>query len=388
MTKTGRQLPFGIPPDLAVVAIAMFIWGLGEGLFIYFYPLSLQRWDMPPLQIGFVLSMIGVIMAVVQVPAGYLSDRFGTRPLIRAGAILGVACALVMGFSTTGPVFVVGLMAYSLTSIVVPPLNSYITSMRGSWSVQRALAFVSGFIMLGGIAGPVLGGWIAGTAGLTIVFRYSAGLFLVACVVIFFARRPEVQDHVDASLHLNVSPLANPRFVGLLIVVFFTLFALNIPTQLASLYLQNIHHLSIQQIGITGTIASLGTAVIMFSLGSLSAPTGMLVGQLLVAAFSLLMWRGQNTAAFFTGYLFAGGIRLYRTMTLAFARPLVKAGDIGFAYGLVETGNALAVILAPLAAGLIYNYRPEAVFIAGLAATALTIVMNLLLSKGKHTATR
>jgi MFS family permease len=387
LNKAGRQLPFGIPPDLAVVALAMFIWGLGEGLFIYFYPLSLQRWDMQPVQIGLVLSLIGVIMAVVQVPAGFLSDRFGTRPLIRAGLILGVACALVMGFSTTRPVFVAGLMAYSLTSIVVAPMNSYITSMRGSWSVQRALTFVSAFIMLGGIAGPVLGGWIAGTAGLMIVFRYSAGLFLVSSVVIFFARRPVGQDQHETSLHINVSPLANPSFVGLLVIVFFTVFALNIPTQLTSLYLQNVHHLTIQQIGITGTIASIGTAVIMFSLGSLRASTGMLVGQLLLAAFSLLMWRGQNTAAFYTGYLFAGGTRLYRTMALAFARPLIKAGDIGFAYGLVETGNALAVILAPLAAGLIYNYRPEAVFIAGLVATSITIVVNLLLSKEKHTAT-
>jgi MFS family permease len=383
LDKASRQLPFGIPPDLTVVAIAMFIWGLGEGLFIYFYPLSLQRWDMPPVQIGFVLSMIGVIMAMVQVPAGYLSDRFGTRPLIRAGLILGVVCALIMGFSTTRPVFVAGLMAYSLTSFVVAPMNSYITRLRGGWSVQRALTFVSAFMLAGGIAGPMLGGWIAETAGLTVVFRYSAGLFLVSSVVIFFARRPGLQTTPEASLHIQLPPLANPRFVGLLMIVFFTLFALNIPTQLASLYLQNVHHLSIQQIGMTGTIASLGMAVIMFALGSLPAPAGMLVGQLLVAAFSLLMWRGQNTAAFFTGYLFAGGARLYRSMTLAFARPLVKAGDIGFAYGLVETGNALAVILAPLAAGFLYSYKPEAVFIVGLAAIAITIVMNLLLSREK-----
>lgn len=366
----------------------MFIWGLGEGLFIYFYPLSLQRWDMQPVQIGLVLSLIGVVMAVVQVPAGYLSDRFGTRPLIRSGLILGVVCALVMGFSTTRPVFVAGLMAYSLTSFVVAPMNSYITRLRGSWSVQRALTFVSAFMLAGGIAGPVLGGWIAGTAGLTVVFRYSAGLFLVSSVVIFFARRPGLQTTPEASLHIQLPPLANPRFVGLLMIVFFTIFALNIPTQLASLYLQNVHHLSIQQIGMTGTVASLGLAVIMFALGSLSAPAGMLVGQLLVAAFSLLMWRGQNTAAFFTGYLFAGGARLYHSMTLAFARPLVKAADIGFAYGLVETGNALAVILAPLAAGLLYDYRPEAVFIAGLAAIAISIVMNLLLSREKPALNR
>ncbi len=383
MNNSGARVPFGIPRDLAVIAIAIFIWGLGEGLFIFFYPLSLQHWGMNPVQIGVVLSLIGVIMAVVQVPAGYLSDRFGSRPLIRAALILGVLCALVMGFSQSKPVFVAGLMAYSLTSFIAAPLNSYITKSRGSWSVQRALTFVSAFMMAGGIAGPILGGWIAETAGFSIVFRYSAGLFLISTVVIFFARRPTAADQPVHPAHNLVSPLANPRFIGLLAIVFFTILALDLPTQLASLYLQNVQHLSIQQIGVTGTIASIGTAVLMFSLGSLGAPAGMLVGQLAVAAFSLLLWRGQNVMVFFAGYLFAGGSRLYRSMSLAFARPMVKVSDIGLAYGLVETVNALAIILGPLGAGFLYNYKPEAVFIVGLAAIAITIVLNLLMAHEK-----
>jgi MFS family permease len=380
------QLPFGIPRDLAVIATANFVWGLGEGLFIYFYPLSLQRWDMDAVQIGVVLSLIGVIMAVVQVPAGYLSDRFGTVPLIRAASILGVASMLVIAFSRTGEVFVAGLMVYSVTSFIVAPLNSYITAMRGSWSVQRAVTFVSASMQVGGIAGPMLGGWIAETASLAIVFRYSAVLFLLATAVIFFARRPAEQDQQETHTSRLVSPLANPLFIGLLVVIFFTIFALNIPTQLASIYLQNVHQLTIQQIGMTGTIASIGTAVIMFSLGSLRAPTGMMIGQLLIAAFSLLMWRGQNVLVFYTAYLFAGGTRLYHSMSLAFARPLVKTGDIGFAYGLVETGNALAIILAPLAAGFLYQSKPEAVFIAGLAAIAITIILNILLAVAQKRA--
>ena len=383
MHKPARRVPFGLPPDLAVLAASIFLWGLGEGLFNYFYPLSLQYWKLDPVQIGLVLGLLGGIMAVVQLPAGWLSDRFGPRPLIRAACILGVLCALVMGFARSMPVFLAGLMAYSLTSFIQAPLSSYISSMRGSWSVQRALTFITASMMVGGIAGPTLGGWIAGTAGLPTLFRCSAGLFLVSTVVIFFAKAPVRQGQPEPSAHGRLSPLANPRFIALLGVVFFTIFALNLPTQLASLYLQNVHHLTFQQIGLTGTIGGLGTAVVMFALGGLGTSTGMLVGQLLIGAFSLLLWRGQNAAVFFAGYLFVGGTRLYRSMTLAFARPLVKASEIGFAYGLVETVNALAIILAPLAAGFLYNYRPEAGFIAGLGALALTIGLNLLLSLKK-----
>jgi MFS family permease len=377
LNRINIKLPLGIQRDLAIVAISAFIWGLGEGLFIFFLPLTLQRWNTDAVQIGAVLSMIGVTMAVVQVPAGYFSDRFGARPLIFASLILGIASAIVMVAARSLPLFVAGLLAYGCTSFISAPMNSYVTSLRGGWTVQRAVTFRASAFQVGAIAGPMLGGWIANTAGLSIVFRYSAGFFLVSTLVMSLARRPSVLEHQEASIHL-VSPIANPRFLGFLAVVFFTIIAMSVPQQLTSLFLQNVHHISIQQIGTMGTIASIGTAIIMFSLGNLRVSTGMLIGQLLLAGFALLMWQGQSAIAYFVGYFFVGGYQLYRFMALAFSRSLVKVGDTGLAYGLVETGNALAVVVAPLAAGFLYNYRPEAVYVASLGALAITVGLNRL----------
>src|SRR6187549_1102338 len=112
MNWIDTKMPLGIHRDLAIVAISESIWGLGEGLFIYFLPLALQMWNSGAVQIGAVLSMIGVTMAVVQVPAGYFSDRFGTRPVIFASLILGIASAIVMAVARSLPVFVAGLLAY------------------------------------------------------------------------------------------------------------------------------------------------------------------------------------------------------------------------------------------------------------------------------------
>ena len=383
MNWIDTKMPLGIHRDLAIVAISESIWGLGEGLFIYFLPLALQRWNTDAVQIGAVLSMIGVTMAVVQVPAGYFSDRFGTRPLIFAALLLGIASAIVMAAARSLPIFVAGLLAYGCTSFISAPMNSYVTSLRGSWTVQRAVTFRAAAFQVGAIFGPILGGWIANTDGLSIVFRYSAGLFMVSTLVMSLARRPIVLEHQEASIHL-VSPIANPRFLGLLAIVFFTIIAISVPQQLTSLYLLNVQHLSMQQIGLMGTIASIGTAMIMFSLGNLRVSTGMLIGQLLLAGFALLMWQGQSAMAYYVGYFFVGGYQLYRSMALAFSRSFVKVGDTGLAYGLVETGNALAVIVAPLAAGFLYNYRPEAVYRASLGALAITVVLNMLLFREKR----
>src|SRR5215211_1026884 len=141
MNQIGTNMLWGIHRDLAIVAITEFIWGLGEGLFIFFLPLALQRWNTNTVQIGTVLSMIGVTMAVVQLPAGYFSDRFGTRPLIFAALLLGIASAVVMAAARSLPFFVAGLLTYGCTSFISAPMNSYVTSLRGSWTIQRAVTF-------------------------------------------------------------------------------------------------------------------------------------------------------------------------------------------------------------------------------------------------------
>ena len=89
------------------------------------------------------------------------------------------------------------------------------------------------------------------------------------------------------------------------------------------------------------------------------------------------MWRGQNAAVFYIGYLFVGGSPLYRSMATATVRTLVRTRDMGLAYGLVETGNALAVILAPLVAGFLYHFQPESVYPTSLIALVVMITLTV-----------
>ncbi|MBN2047808.1 MAG: MFS transporter [Anaerolineaceae bacterium] len=387
MKRTATHLPFGVPRNLGLIALSMLIWGLGEGLFIFFLPLSLQQWDTGAVQIGGVLSLIGVMMALVQAPAGYLSDRFGTRPLILFALVLGIIAAVMMAAANTYIFFVIGLLTYGLTSLIAAPINSYISSQRDQWSVQRAVTFVSGAMQVGQILGPLLGGRIANAFGMSILFGCSGGLFLVSTVVIFFSlsKQPAfVQTEREAARRIN--PLSNPKFLGLLMIIFVTTFSLSVPQQLTSMFLENVHQLSIEQIGALGTAASVGTALIMFALGNLPPSLGMILGQLLLAGFALLMWKGQHLAVFYAGYVLVGGYRLYRSMALAFSQHLVRAEDIGLAYGLVESGNAAAVIFAPLAAGLLYDRQPALVYPASLIALSLTLVLHGLFFRKRHDA--
>ncbi len=378
MVNKSNLLHFSIPRNLAVVAVTIFLWGLGEGLFIFFLPLTLQRFDASTVLIGGILSMIGVVMTLVQVPSGYLSDRLGTRPLILVGMGLGIASALVMAFAQGLTLFACGLLGIGLTSLINPPLNSFVTSLRGRWTVQRAMTFIGAAGTVGGILGPMIGGRIADAFGLEVVFRFSSGLFVASALVFLLMIRQGDQtiEPVEESTIHKVNPLKNVRFLGLLAVLILTIVFLSVPQQLTSMYLQNIKQLSTQQIGMMGTVSGIVTALMMLVLGNLNPSIGMFIGQIMIAGFALLMWRGEGLFAFVAGYALIGGYRLYRIMALAYSRSLVHEGNVGLAYGLVDTGNALAMIVAPLLAGVLYDFLPTAVYMVSLGALVITILLN------------
>ena len=109
-----------------------------------------------------------------------------------------------------------------------------------------------------------------------------------------------------------------------------------------------------------------------------------MVGQALVGLFALFMWRSESLWLLFIGYFFIGGYRLSRSMALAYARSLVKVNETGFAYGLVETGNAVAAIMAPLAAGFLYDRGPQTVYIASLIAVVVMLLVNFARLPRQH----
>jgi MFS family permease len=363
--------------DLILISISMFTWGLGEGLFIYFQPIYMQEMGANLAVISGILGALGIAMAVAHIPAGYMADRLGRRPVMWASWFLGSAAAWVMALAASLPVFVTGLLMYGLTSFVMAPLNSYIGGARGRWSVGRALTMVSALYSFGAVSGPLLGGLIAGRVGLKRVYLVSACVFCVSTIIILFIRSQPVHDRGHPA-EKRVNVFEHRRFTGLLVLSFVTMFAIYLPQPLASLYLQNQRGLSLQAIGQLGSLGSLGNAVLQLVLGQLNTTLGLALGQVSLALFSLLLWQGTGMPWFGLAYFFIGGYRLARQMVLALARPLVHSAEVGLAYGLIETANGSTVILAPLAAGALYAINPSLPFPASITLIGLTLTASLV----------
>ena len=140
--------------DLILLSASLFAWGLGEGMFIYFQPIYMQQLGANTMTIASVFGLFGLAMMVVQIPAGYLADRVGRKPMLMAAWVTGIVAAGVMGLARVLPVFIVGMTLYCFTGFVSSPMNSYVTSARGKLSLVRAMTLISATYNLGGHPWP------------------------------------------------------------------------------------------------------------------------------------------------------------------------------------------------------------------------------------------
>jgi MFS family permease len=361
-------------PDLILLAISLMIWGVGEGMFFIFQPLYLQQLGANPVTIGAILGAAGIAMAIVHIPAGHLADRIGRKPLLLAAWIIAVAATWIMALAPSLPLFIFAMMIYSLTTFVSSPLNSYITAARGRFSVGRAITIVSALYNTGAILGPWLGGQVGQRFGLRTIYIISGCAFILSTVILVFIKPQPIESH-DSSESSN-GRIVNKRFVTYLMVIFFAGFSMYLAQPLSSNFLQNQHHLSLDSIGVLGSISSLGIVILNLGLGGLKTHYGFLLGQLAVGIFAVVLWQATGFPWFCLAYFMLGGYRIVRSLATAQTRNLVHQSRMGLAYGITETVGASAIILASPAAGFLYDIKPSLMYPVGF----FLILISLLVS--------
>ncbi|MDX9992913.1 MAG: MFS transporter [Anaerolineales bacterium] len=363
-------------PSLLWLTAALFTWGVGESMFFYFQPLYLQQLGADPLMIGGILSVAGIAMTVAHIPAGYLADRVGRRPLLIAAFMIGSVAAGLMGLASNLGSFVVGLLFYSLTAFVSSPLNSYATAARGKWSVARAITIVSASFNLGMIIGPLTGGWLGDHFGIRIIYLVAAGLFILSTVLVTrIQAQPRDVQSADAP---PPGLLKNRRYLGFLGLAFGVAFATYLAQPLTPNFLQNERGLSLSQIGLLGALGGIGNVTLSLQLGQLKARSGYLLAQVCVLLFSLLIWQGSGMAFYGLAYFLLGGFRAGRSLAVAQIRPLIHESQMGLAYGMADTALNSTMVMAPLLAGFLYQTRPEMVYPLAMAVLLIVILASFI----------
>ena len=364
--------------SILFIALSLFTWGIGEGMFFNFSPIYMQELGSNPQQIGVILGAFGAAMAITHIPAGRLADRFGRRPLLITAWAMGLAAVVVMALARDLPLFVAGMLGYGLTAFVSSPLSSYVTAARGRWTVAGALTLTTATFSFGMALGPALGGWIGDHYGLRTVYFVVAGIFALSNVVVQFIENQPLDRHDPESPPVGL--LSNVRFLNFLVVVGLAVFAMYLSQPLTPNFLEGVRGLSLSEVGIVFTAGALGNALVSILLGRFPPRIGYPISQALVGLFALLMWQGAGLPLFALGYFLLGGFRAARPLALAQARELVHTSQMGLTYGTMETVTSIIFILTPPLAGFLFERDPFLVYPIAIGLIALSVMVSILFS--------
>ncbi len=112
--------------DTRLIALALLLWGFGEGLFLFIQPLYFEQLGADPVQIGALLSVAAAVRAASFLPAGIIADRVPRKWVMVGGWITGLVGLLLVAAAPSWQHLVPGLLIYALSAYCIP-VTSYLT---------------------------------------------------------------------------------------------------------------------------------------------------------------------------------------------------------------------------------------------------------------------
>lgn len=174
------------------------------GLFMVLPVMPLLLDDFPgatPVAIGLAIGIYGFTQALLQLPFGWLSDRFGRKPLIYIGLLVFALGSLVAAQADTLWGIILGRALQGMGAIA-SVLMALLADLTRDEKRTQAMATVGISIGLAFIAAMALGPWLAGWLGLSGLFWLTA---LLSCLGILALWRwvpspTQTRRHLDAGI--------------------------------------------------------------------------------------------------------------------------------------------------------------------------------------------
>jgi DHA1 family multidrug resistance protein-like MFS transporter len=131
---------------------------------------------------------------------GGLSDRFGRRPpLIIALLVSGLAALAVPFVQSLWPLALLWVFKAAAFAAAVPAEEALVIDLSGEDQQGTALGFYTAAAGLGGVIGPLLGGWLYDRFAALGAFGISTLLMVLGAVLIFLLVREPSHSEATAS---------------------------------------------------------------------------------------------------------------------------------------------------------------------------------------------
>ena len=172
------------------------------GLFMLFPVMSIYAADYEsatPFLIGMAIGIYGLTQAIFQIPFGYLSDRFGRKPILLAG-LLVFLFGSIMAANTSNIIIVVIGRAFQGGGAISAVLMAFLADSVSEENRAKANAFVGFQIGVAFMLSLLIGPIISSRVGLTGLFWVIAFLSVIAMVIVLSLRQAKPITYYKLSL--------------------------------------------------------------------------------------------------------------------------------------------------------------------------------------------
>ena len=369
---------------MKLIFFANLAGSFGDGLFAYIMPYYMKdSLKASAVEIGALYALTNLFATVTLLIAGFLADRYDRKKILVIGWAAWVPAPLIFAFANNWVQMIPGMALWGVT-LGPPAMAAFIIATTNKNKLTLTFTVISSAWSLGYIFSPALGGYLGRTVGMPLVFLLSSVGYTAATVILLLIKSQHCTNHISdaerkepSTLQLLKSRklLALSVFLGAIMFALF-LFRPFIPTFLTDVYGYNGF-----QIGVFGSFAFFGSAllgIILGRLGDRTKKTRALAAALALIGFALVLFLlfGDFQVLLVTQVLVGASYLAWPLMS-AIIGPLAPERARALWVAIPLSVGMFTAILAPYLGGVLYEISPYYPFILGI---ALTLFLALLAS--------
>lgn len=393
-----RKTPFlkDLPSEVGVISAIAFSVALGFGIAAPALPLYARYFGVSALLASAVISVFALMRLLTSPVAGWAIEKLGERRILTWGLLIVASSSALAGLSQNYPQLLLmrSLGGIGSAMFTVSAMALLLRVVSANQRGRAAGAFQAGFL-LGGVAGPAVGGAVIGISIRAPFFVYAVTLAVAAVVAWRYLPRHVAREIGEVSVSEPTDPpptlaqaLRQSPFRAALaanLTQGFVTFGLRM--SLVPLFVVEGLKEPASMAGIAFLIAAASQVLVLVPGSRMSDQRGrrpaMMVGTLTTAIGMVVLALAGAAPVFLLSMAILGaGAAFMGSAPAATAGDVVGSGGKGTVIAAFQMTADFGAILGPLAAGLLADSLGyQWAFATGAAVSAVAFGMAVVMSE-------